>query len=96
MNDLAIIAEPIGEPIAEEPEPLQGEVLSAVFTDVHNLATNQIIRYQLPPSQAVINAYEQFTVRNQNWWTYKLPEDHPAFLRGKRSVCCGDWAALIH
>ena len=66
-----------------------------MITIVTNLATREELTYMLPPEEAVIGAYEQ---ERKNWhtWDYKKPADHPAFTRGKKSVACGDWAALTN
>jgi hypothetical protein len=71
---------------------LEGEVLPPM-TRVYNLATNQVAAFPLPPAQAVVAAYEQFTKRNFNTWQYAPASTHPEFTRGKVSVACGDWAA---
>lgn len=60
------------------------------FTDVLNLATGEIVTYNLPPEQAVWAAF-QHGQKNRNWWIYPPP----ILTRGKRTVAAGDWCALI-
>ena len=61
------------------------------FTDVLNLATGEVVTYDLPPEQAVWAAYQQREKKNRNWWTYP----HPVLTRGKKTVAAGDWCALL-
>lgn len=64
------------------------------ITVVTNLATGEELAYSLPPSEAVVAAFERQTRGNKSTWTYCKPCDHPAFREGKASVACGDWAAI--
>ena len=75
---------------------LDGEVVPRPLTRVINLAGNEVLGYSLPPSQAVVAAYEQMVRGNMNTWDYPAPEEHPEFVRGSKSVSCGDWAASLN
>jgi len=61
-----------------------------MFTTVFNLSTQKEITYGLPPHQAVIAAYEQYTMSNWNTWTYNYIS-HPEFQQTDKFVTCGDW-----
>jgi hypothetical protein len=82
--------------ISRHDDILDGQIVPRPLTRVFNLAGNEVLGYSLPPSQAVIAAYEQLTRGNMNTWAYPKPEDHPQFVRGARSVSCGDWAASLN
>lgn len=63
-------------------------------TMVVNLSTGEEQLFSLPPEEAVVAAYEQ-DKGNYNTWRYPIADEHPNFVRGKRSVACGDFTALI-
>lgn len=64
-----------------------------ITTTVFNLTTGQEVEYNLPPVDAVRNAYLQFDKRNGNTWTYKNIQVPLQY--GKYSVACGSWCALL-
>ena len=61
---------------------------------VRNLATSQVEYYseELGPAKAVLTAHLR-SKKNNNWWSYPEPQDHPDFVEGKWTVACGDWCA---
>lgn len=62
---------------------------------VTNLSTLKEVGYLHDnPKQAVVCAYEQFTIGNWNTWTYKPFAEHPEATEGKMTVACGDWVAM--
>jgi len=63
-----------------------------MLTRVMNLETGEIAEYSLPPDEAVICAYAQFTRKDNNtfgYWKYEELLDY-----GHYTVTCGSWCAL--
>ncbi|WP_449241445.1 hypothetical protein [Desulfoscipio gibsoniae] len=56
-----------------------------------NLATGEILIYNLSPEDAVKSAYLQFSMKNFNTWDYDKRE--VALVFGNNTVACGD---LLH
>lgn len=63
-----------------------------MFTEVLNLATGETLIYSLPPEEAVKAAYLQ-SLGDYNTWDY--PKRKVPLVRGKKTVACGDFTALI-
>ena len=61
-------------------------------TDVMNLRTGIEAFYSLPPTEAVVAAREQDA---GNWSTWTYGDTKFVVRRGKRTVSCGDWAAVV-
>lgn len=73
-----------------------------MITVVTEKGGDRMITYSLPPAEAVVAAYKQYTCHNWTTWEYPKPEDEPLFKRGKiinrdgyqyRRVSCGTWEA---
>jgi len=64
------------------------------MTQVMNLATGQIAVYDLPPREAVRNAYLQLTRGDYRWWDYDKNYPNLKVIEGQDTVSCGDWAAF--
>lgn len=63
------------------------------MTTVHHVDTGVTYEYTLEPDQAVIAAYEQYTRRNRNTWTYRDPSQYSGYRRTKYGhECNGYWA----
>lgn len=62
-------------------------------TRVLNLITQKEIYYCLPPREAVICAFEQYTLKNFNTWTYDT-DKRIMIQEGKYTFLCGDWSVL--
>ena len=62
------------------------------MTDVLNLNTGETITFSCAPKEAVIAAYAQ-SLGDWNTWTY-ADKYGDAVVSGKRTVACGDFAAI--
>ena len=67
----------------------------APVTEVFNLATGQEATFSLPPREAVIAAYAQFTKGDLTWWWQNPLKYDSLVTLGRKSISCGDWSALI-
>lgn len=65
------------------------------MTMVLNLATGDVIIYDAPPETAVRLAFAQFYRKDFNTWEYKRYLHKIPIRRGKHSVSCGDFAAML-
>jgi len=62
------------------------------MTTVYNTKTFEESVYSIEPAFAVIAAHEQ-SIRNNNTWTYRKPENHPLYRNTRKGHLCGDfWA----
>ena len=64
-------------------------------TNVFNLNTGNYFPYDLPPAEAVNAAYEQFTKKNMNTWTYPNAADVVSYGPSNKTVSRGDFCAII-
>jgi hypothetical protein len=65
-----------------------------MLTKVMNLSDEMVAEFLLPPKEAVIAAYEQFSQENYNFYTYPTFENHPQSHEGLVTVACGNWVAM--
>lgn len=64
-------------------------------TEVMDLRTGEYVGWwTIPPKEAVIAAYAQFEKEDYNTWLYEERYSH-MLVRGRYSVACGDYAALL-
>lgn len=61
---------------------------------VINMRTGLELLYILSPEEAVLAAYQQYTLKNWHWWALK--ENTAPIEEGKWHWFCGDFAARKH
>jgi hypothetical protein len=57
---------------------------------VWNTKTLEESVYSIEPEFAVIAAHEQ-SIRNNNTWAYRNPENHPLYRKTRKGHYCGDF-----
>lgn len=65
------------------------------MTTVMNLDTGDVIVYDAPPETAVRLAFVQFYKKDFNTWEYKRYIHKIPIKRGRYSVACHNFAALL-
>jgi hypothetical protein len=61
-------------------------------TTVVNLATDEEVYYDLPPKEAVVHAWYQFTMND--WAICDYNYETAPLTYGRLTVACGDWCAM--
>lgn len=59
---------------------------------IFNLATGETRDYSCPANEAVVCAYEQ---ERKNWSTWQYDYSKAVISKSKKTISCGNWAAIL-